>query len=49
MTTQAWIMLGITWAVILYFTGKFFWMVLKTPPRPEEPDHDTEGILRKAA
>lgn len=49
MTTQAWIMLGITWAVILYFTAKFFWRVLRTPPRPDEPDHVAEGILGKRA
>lgn len=36
MTTAAWIMLGVTWAVILYFTGKFFWKVLTTPPRPDK-------------
>jgi len=35
MTTSAWIMLGITWAIVLFFAGRFFWMVLKTPPRPD--------------
>jgi len=32
MTTAAWVMLGITWAVICFFTGKFFLRVLRTPP-----------------
>lgn len=35
MKTAAWIMMSITWGVILFFTGKFFWMVLITPPRDE--------------
>jgi hypothetical protein len=35
MTGTAWAMLGGTWAVILFFTGKFFWMVLTTPPRDD--------------
>jgi hypothetical protein len=39
MTTAAWIMMLITWAVIFFFTGKFFWMVLTIPPRPDDdPD-----------
>jgi len=33
MTTAAWVMLGITWAVICFFTGKFFLRVLRTPAR----------------
>ena len=49
MTTGAWVMLGVTWGVILFFTGKFFWMVLQTPPRPDEPDDTEDGILRKDA
>ncbi|HEY0788226.1 MAG TPA: hypothetical protein VGE86_06255 [Thermoanaerobaculia bacterium] len=36
MTGAAWTMLLITWAVILFFTIKFFLMVLKTPPPQEE-------------
>ena len=35
MTGVAWMMLVVTWAVIIFFTGKFFWMVLKTPPRED--------------
>jgi hypothetical protein len=48
MTATAWTMLIATWAVILFFTGKFFWMVLTTP-RPEDLDDTTDGILRKDA
>jgi hypothetical protein len=29
MTRAAWIMLAATWAVIVYFTARFFRMVLK--------------------
>lgn len=38
MTTEAWAMLLATWGVVFFFTGKFFWKVLTTPPRqdPEE-------------
>lgn len=32
MTTSAWLMLGGTWAVVLYFTTRFFLKVLRTPP-----------------
>lgn len=43
MTTAAWAMLGITWAVIIFFTGKFFWMVLTIPPRQDDgPDQSPE-------
>jgi hypothetical protein len=48
MTTAAWIMLALTWSVIFYFTGRFFWMVL-TSPRPEDIDDISDGILRKDA
>jgi hypothetical protein len=27
-------MLGVTWAVIIGFTGRFFWRVLTLPERP---------------
>jgi len=39
-TTPAWLMLGATWAVILYFTVRFFWMVLRLPERSGEPPPD---------
>jgi hypothetical protein len=35
MTGAAWTMMIVTWGIIAFFTGKFFWMVLKTPPRDE--------------
>jgi len=48
MTAAAWTMLIVTWGVILFFTGKFFFMVLTTP-HPEDLDDTTDGILRKEA
>jgi hypothetical protein len=36
MTGEAWVMLILTWSVIIYFTGKFFRKVLNTPPKKEE-------------
>lgn len=33
MSSTAWIMLGCTWAVIIFFTARFFILVLKTPQR----------------
>jgi len=35
MTTNAWIMLGVTWTVVVFFTARFFMKILKTPPRDE--------------
>jgi len=32
MTTTAWAMMLATWSVIACFTGRFFWLVLTTPP-----------------
>jgi len=49
MTTQAWLMLAITWAVIAFFTGKFFLKVLWTPIRPERQEQMRDGILEKDA
>lgn len=31
MTTAAWIMLGITWGVVSFFTFRFFYKVLTIP------------------
>ncbi|MGE0451607.1 MAG: hypothetical protein AB7Q29_18685 [Vicinamibacterales bacterium] len=31
MTTAAWIMLVFTWSVVIFFTGRFFLLVLRTP------------------
>ena len=33
MTGSAWLMLGITWSVVIFFTARFFLKVLRTPPR----------------
>ena len=33
MTGTAWLMLGVTWSVVIFFTAKFFLKVLRTPPR----------------
>ena len=35
MTGAAWAMLIVTWSVIIFFTAKFFILVLKTPA-PQE-------------
>ena len=47
MTTQAWLMLGVTWGVVIFFTARFFWIVLKTPIRPEREEQMHDGILEK--
>lgn len=31
MTSEAWMMLGATWAVVFFFAGKFFYKVLTIP------------------
>ena len=31
MTREAWIMMLSTWAVVIYFTARFFLKVMKTP------------------
>lgn len=31
MTLSAWVMLGVTWSVVVFFTARFFWMVLRKP------------------
>ncbi len=36
MTLSAWIMLGLTWGIVLFFAGKFFLMALRTPPAGED-------------
>jgi hypothetical protein len=33
MTGTAWLMLGVTWSVVIFFTAKFFLKVLRTPPK----------------
>ena len=36
MTTGAWLMLVVSWTVILWFTGRFFIAVLRTPDRSDD-------------
>lgn len=48
MTGAAWVMMLVTWGVIVFFTARFFWMVLTTP-HPEDLDNTSDGILRKDA
>ena len=48
MTRAAWIMLGLTWTVVISFTVRFFYMVL-TSPQPQDLDDTSDGILRKDA
>lgn len=49
MTGQAWLMLAVTWSVILYFTVRYFVSVLMTPVRPEREAQARDGILEKDA
>jgi hypothetical protein len=49
MTPAAWVMLAVTWAVIIYFTAKYFYMVLVTPPKAEREEQMRDGILEKDA
>jgi hypothetical protein len=38
MTTSAWILLGVTWSVIAYFTARFFLAVLRATEQREDLD-----------
>jgi hypothetical protein len=38
MTRAAVIMLLCTWSVIAYFTGRYFWKVLRTPQKMDGDD-----------
>lgn len=38
MTLSAWIMMCVTWTIVLFFSGRFFWMVLTTPSRQEDQE-----------
>jgi len=40
MNATAWTMLICTWAVITYFTVKYFVKVVRTPPRPDDSDDE---------
>jgi len=39
-TTAAWIMLAATWSVVIFFSGKFFLKVLRTPLKKEDETED---------
>jgi len=43
MTAGAWLMLGVTWSVVIYFTARFFWRVLTMPPRDGETGDPRRG------
>jgi hypothetical protein len=49
MTTAAWIMLAITWTIVIGFTSRFFWKVFVTPVSPEREAQMRDGILEKDA
>jgi hypothetical protein len=36
MTRNAWIMLIVTWSVVIFFTARFFIAVVRTPPREDD-------------
>jgi len=40
MNGSAWAMLLCTWAVVFFFTFKFFIQVLRTPPRADDADDE---------
>ena len=48
MTGAAWAMLGVTWSVILFFTVRFFWKVLRNPTPPEQPDDGPDVPFKDA-
>ncbi len=47
MTTSAWIMLGVTWTVVIGGTARFFWKVLTTAPSQARLDQTHDGILER--
>lgn len=49
MTTAAWVMLAVTWTIVIAFTSKFFWKVYRTPIQPERLEQIRDGILEKDA
>ena len=36
MTRNAWLMLIVTWSVVIFFTARFFIAVVRTPPREDD-------------
>lgn len=49
MTDAAWLMLGVTWSVILFFTARFFLKVMQTPMSSDRQEQLRDGILEKDA
>jgi hypothetical protein len=49
MTTEAWLMLAVTWTIVIGFTAKFFLKVLRTPISPERIEQMKDRILEKDA
>lgn len=49
MTGSAWVMLVVTWTVVIFFTARFFFKVLRTPILPERERQMSDGILEKDA
>ena len=49
MTAGAVVMLAVTWGIVLFFTGRFFLKVLRTPASPERLEQTRDGILEKDA
>lgn len=43
MTSSAWIMLAVTWTIIIGFTSRFFWKVL-TNPGKSDTDAKTQTV-----
>jgi|CXWL01.1.fsa_nt_gi hypothetical protein len=48
MTNAAWMMLVVTWSVIVYFCGRFFIKVLRTPTLHRADDHRPEIFAKDA-
>lgn len=49
MTISAWAMLLVTWALITFFTVRYFWMVLVLPDRPPEREEAADDLLERGA
>jgi hypothetical protein len=47
MSTTALIMMICAWAIILYFTIRFFVKVVKTPPRPEPDSYSGNDDVKR--
>jgi len=43
MTASAWVMLGLTWGVVGFFTLRFFGRILRSGSSAAGPDGDLDG------